>query len=224
MRIIDPVYGNRDVSVSLNQPYTYRGYRFFQASAITQGSARTMTLQLTPESGGAPLEIKIRRNGSATLLDGTQIEYQRFFADFALVNGKADNRTGDYNNPAVALKITSPAGETKTSYAFAADLPSGAPVGAPIFGYKYKLANFEKSPLAHVLSIKYDPYYGSTIAWYFGGGLLMLALCGVFFFAHQRIWAIVEPNGTVTLGGHANRGELAFSDKFNKLTTEIQNL
>lgn len=222
MQIDDPVYGQRDVSISLNQPYTYRGFRFFQASAITVGSARNMTLRLAPADGGEPLTVNLPRNGSAVLPDNTKIEYQNFFADFAFVGGKPDTRSADYNNPAAQLKITSPNGETKNAYAFAADLPSGAPVGAPIFGYKYKLVDFEKSPMAHVLSIKYDPFYGSTIAWYWGGGLLILALFGVFFFAHQRIWAVVEQNGQVTIGGHANRNEFGFTDRFKNIVATLQ--
>ena len=221
MTITDPIYGKRNVSVSLNQPYTWRGYRFFQASANTLGSARQMTLQLTPD-GGEPFTVNLMRNGAASLPDGTKIEYVGFFPDFALIGGKPDTRSADYNNPAAQIKITAPTGDTKNAFAFAADLPAGAPVGAAVFGYKYKMANFEKSPFAHVLSIKYDPFYGSTIAWYFGGGLLVLSLFAVFFFAHQRLWAIIEPNGTITLGGHANRNETAFEDKFKKLTAELQ--
>lgn len=221
MRISDPTYGDRDVTVSLNQPYTYRGYRFFQASAITQGSARSMTFRLTPENGGDAFNVNLKRNGSTMLPDGTKIEYLAFFPDFTLIGGKPDTRSPDYNNPAVQARITSPSGEQKNAYIFAADLPSGAPVGAAIFGYKYKMVDFEKSPLAHVLSIKYDPFYGSTIAWYYGGGLLMLSLCLVFFFSHQRVWAIVEPTGETILGAHTNRNETAFADKFEHIKADL---
>ncbi|HEX8195596.1 MAG TPA: cytochrome c biogenesis protein ResB [Pyrinomonadaceae bacterium] len=221
MRISDPAYGERDVTVSLNQPYTYRGFRFFQASAITQGSARSMTFRLTPENGGDPFNVNLKRNGSTTLPDGTKIEYLGFFPDFTLIGGKPDTRSPDYNNPAVQARITSPSGEQKTSYIFARDLPAGAPVGGAVFGYKYKMVDFEKSPLAHVLSIKYDPFYGAMIAWYYGGGLLMLALCMVFFFSHQRVWAIVEPTGKTILGAHTNRNETAFADKFEKIKADL---
>ena len=38
IRITDPNYGETVADVSLNKPFEYRGYRFFQASAITVGS------------------------------------------------------------------------------------------------------------------------------------------------------------------------------------------
>jgi len=54
IKINDPQYGVTEADVSLNNPFTYRGYRFFQAQTIPMGSARTITLDLTPENGGAP--------------------------------------------------------------------------------------------------------------------------------------------------------------------------
>ncbi len=224
IRIDDPVYGTKNVDVSLNQPYSYRGYRFFQASAITQGSARSMKLDVTPNSG-APIQLDLQRNGSALLPDGTKIEYQAFFSDFAMVNGRPDSRSAEYNNPAVILKVTDPQGQTFNAYAFAAKLPAGAPIGAPVAGYKWHLASYEKSPLAHVLSIKYDPYYGSTIAWYIGGFGVITMLILIYFFAHRRIWAAVETAGAgkykVTLGGNTNRNHFAFEDRFKKIVAEL---
>jgi len=226
LRIDDPVYGTTDVAVSLNKPFSYRGYRFFQASAITQGSARSMKLDVTPQDGGAPFQIDLARNSFVNLPDGTKVEYQVFFSDFAMIDGKPDSRSPDYNNPAVILKVTDPQGQTFNAYAFAAKLPAGAPVGAPVAGYKWHLASFEKSPLAHVLSIKYDPYYGSTIAWYIGGFGVITMLVLIYFFAHRRIWAVIEKEGEgkfkVTLGGNTNRNHFAFEDRFKKIAAELE--
>lgn len=226
IKIDDPQYGATTADVQLNKPFNYRGYRFFQASAITVGSARNMTLELTPQTGGEPVKVNLARNGEATLPDGTKIAYDAFFADFAMVNGQPDTRSGDYNNPAVKLNVTTPAGEQKTAYAFAMKLPDSAPVGAPVAGYKFRLDNFEKSPLAHVLSIKYDPFHGAFIAWYLGGIGLIFALIFVFFISHQRVWALIEKkeisgNYEIVLGGDANRNHLGFEDKFKKLVNEL---
>jgi cytochrome c biogenesis protein len=225
IRVDDPAYGVTNVDISLNKPFSYRGYRFFQASAITQGSARTMTLDLTPVSGGAPFQVELKRNGSADLPDGTKVEYQAFFSDFVMKEGKPDTRSGEYNNPAVILKITDPQGKTFNAYAFAKKIPDGAPIGAPVAGYKWHMAGYQKSPLAHVLSIKYDPYYGSIIAWYVGGFGVITMLILIYFFSHRRIWGVVEKDGKglykVTLGGNTNRNHFAFEDRFKKIVAEL---
>jgi len=59
----------------------------------------------------------------------------------------------------------------------------------PVAGYTWRLVDFEKAPKAHILAIQKDP--GSTVV-YVGFTLLGLTLCAVFFFSHQRVWAMVE--------------------------------
>lgn len=226
IKITDPEYGETVADVSLNKPFTYRGYRFFQAQTIPVGNARNITLELASQTDGSVQKVDIPRLGSATLADGTRIEYEDFQPDFVFgQDGKPDSKTGDYNNPVAVLGVTPPGGERTRVFAFAANVDS-IPVGAPKLGYKWKLAAFEKSPFAHVLSIKYDPYSGAFIAWYFGGIGLMGALVFVFLIAHRRVWAILERNAfggyDVVIGGDTNRNHVAFEEKFGKLVQRIR--
>lgn len=226
--IDDPEYGKTDAVVSLNNPFHYRGYRFFQASAITFGSARNMTLELTPQGGGEKLILDLERNGSTRLPDGTKVDYDAFFPDFVLNQGKGDSRSGDYNNPVVKLNLSKPDGEKLVAYAFGMKLPDSAPVGGPVAGYRWHLANFEKSPYAHVLSIKYDPFNAAFIAWYVGGIGLMGALVFVFFVSHRRVWALIEDESEndfeVVIGGNTNRNHQGFEDKFNRLVSDLKEI
>ncbi|HEY0426628.1 MAG TPA: cytochrome c biogenesis protein ResB [Pyrinomonadaceae bacterium] len=228
IKIDDPAYGQTVADISLNRPFTYRGYRFFQASAITQGSARTMTLELTPQNGGDVVKIDLAREGSAALPDGTKIDYEAFFPDFTFVNGQPDTRSAEYNNPAVVLNVTPPGGEKNRVFAFAQKLADNIPVGAPKVGYKWRLASFEKAPLAHVLSIKYDPFNAAFVAWYIGGFGLIGALIFVFFISHKRVWALIDKHNEndfeVALGGETNRNQMGFEDKFKKLTSELESV
>lgn len=225
IKIDDPQYGETTADVSMNKPFSYRGYRFFQAQTIPIGNARRMTLELTPQNGDAPFNVELARNGSANLPDGTRVDYEGFFADFYLNKGKPDTRSPDYNNPAVKLNITTADGEKKPVYAFGRKMPSNVPIGAPVAGYKWRLADYEKVPLAHVLSIKYDPYNAGFVAWYIGGFGLLGALCFVFFVAHRRVWALVERTGgndfEIVLGGDANRNYQALEDKFQKIVGDV---
>lgn len=222
-------YGTREAVVSLNKPYDYRGYRFFQASFSPQGNARTITLALTPQTGGAPITVEIPRNGTTTLNDGTKIGYEAFSPDFTLEGSAPSTRSNDYNNPAAILTVTSPSGETRRAFAFEKALPEGAPVGNAVLGYKYKLASFEKASLSHTLAINKDPGKPYVYLGFFG---LMLTLCAVFFFSHQRVWILIEPNAErsavtgrehfdIVIGGNTNRNKLGFEDRVNKLGDAI---
>jgi cytochrome c biogenesis protein len=226
--IDDPQYGKTDAVVALNKPFNYRGYRFFQASTITFGSARNMTLELAPQGGGDTIMLELARNGSTKLPDGTKVDFDAFFPDFVLNQGKGDSRSGDYNNPVVKLNLSKPGGEKIVAYAFSLKLPDSAPVGAPVAGYKWHLAKFEKSPYAHVLSIKYDPFNAAFIAWYVGGIGLMGALIFVFFVSHRRIWALIEPKSEnefeIVVGGNTNRNHQGFEDKFAKLNSDLKSI
>ncbi|MEQ1605557.1 MAG: cytochrome c biogenesis protein ResB [Pyrinomonadaceae bacterium] len=229
LKITDPQYGEKLADVSLNAPFNYRGYRFFQAQTIPVGNARTIALDITPQNGGEPIRANIKRNGNTSLPDGTKVEYAEFLPDFTFgPDGQPDTKSGEYVNPVAVLNVTPPQGERTRVFAFAQKLAENMPVGAPKAGYKWRLAEFEKSPLAHVLSIKYDPFDAAFIAWYIGGFGLCGALMFVFFLSHKRVWAHIETreDGTVeaVLGGEANRNRIAFGDKFKKITEGLRSI
>jgi cytochrome c biogenesis protein len=227
VKIDDPQYGAHTYEISLNKPLDYRGYRFFQAQTVPVGSARTITLGLTPQNGGQPISLEIPRGGSADLADGTKVEFQEFLPDFFInEKGEADTRTGDYRMPAAVLSVT-PLGGTRTRvFAFGGKVAENIPVGAPKLGYKWRLTDFERSPFAHILSIKYDPYSASFIAWYVGGFGLVLALIFVFFIAHKRVWARIERTAAgefdIVIAGETNRSQTAFEDKFNTIVNTLK--
>lgn len=228
IQIEDPQYGTTVADVSLNNPFSYRGYRFFQAQTIPVGNARTMKLQLTPQDGGEPFAVDLARNGETKLPDGTVVAYEAFMPDFTFnERGEPDTRSTDYNNPVAVLQVTKPGAPAERVFAFASNVSDDIPVGAPKLGYKWRLSEFEKVPLAHVLSIKYDPFNGAFIAWYFGGFGLMGALVFVFFVSHKRVWAMVGDRNKdgeydVVLAGDTNRNHFAFEDKFKKILIRLK--
>lgn len=209
--------------VHMNAPFDYRGYRFFQASFLTPGKARQVKLSLTPEKGGEPLEVTIPRDGSVDLPDGTRVALTDFKANLAAGEDEGGEEASDYSAPAAILSVTPQGGQAERAFAFLPAMAENAPIAKrAVGGYTYRLLSFEKAPSAHILSVQRDP--GSTVV-YIGFGLLALTLVGVFFFSHQRVWALIEEKGAgsyeVTLGGNTNRNRLGFESSFKRLTTSI---
>jgi cytochrome c biogenesis protein len=213
---------DKDALVELNHPFDYGGFRFFQASFEAEGKARHITLLVTPEQGGAPQKVTIKRDGSATLADGTRVDFKDFSGNFKLGGGQAMQES-DYSNPGATLAVTPPGGATVQAFAFNERMAESAPIAKrPVAGYTFRLIDFEKSPSAHILSVQRDP--GATLV-YIGFTLLGLTLVYAFFFSHQRVWALVEPQPAgafrVVLGGNTNRNKLAFGDRFKRLVGAI---
>ena len=223
IRIKDPERGETEALVQMSRPYDYRGYRFFQSSFTPEGKARQITLSVVPEAGGAAQQLTIHRGGEATLADGTRVEFKDFFSDFTLEAGRPATQSPDYNNPAAALRVYNAAGQFERAYAFQQGKAEGAPMAdRAVNGYKFQLAEFERVGDAHILSVQRDP--GASVV-YLGFILLTLTLAAVFLFAHQRVWARIEPRGTrefeVVIGGNTNRNKLGFEDRFRKLVKAI---
>jgi len=223
VRIKDPGRGETEALVQMNRPYDYRGYRFFQSSFTPEGKARRVTLSVTPEAGGAARQVTIHRGGEATLPDGTRVEFKDFLPDFTLEGGRPATASPDYNNPAAVLRVYNAAGQFERAYAFQEGEADGAPMaGRAVNGYKFQLAEFERVGDAHILSVQKDP--GASVV-YLGFILLTLTLAAVFLFAHQRVWARIEPRGTnqfeIIIGGNTNRNKLGFEDRFRKLLEAV---
>jgi cytochrome c biogenesis protein len=223
IRIKDPERGVTEALVQMNRPYDYRGYRFFQSSFTPEGKARQITLSVAPEAGGEAQQITIHRDGEVKLADGMRVEFKDFFSDFTLEDGRPATQSPDYNNPAAVLRVFNAAGQFERAYAFQQGKADGAPMAnRAVNGYRFRLTNFERVGDAHILSVQRDP--GSSVV-YLGFILLTLTLAAVFLFAHQRVWARIEPRGAnefeVVIGGNTNRNKLGFEDRFRKLLEAI---
>ncbi|HMG33845.1 MAG TPA: cytochrome c biogenesis protein ResB [Blastocatellia bacterium] len=222
----------KDLLVHLNNVGDYRGYRFFQSEFVPVGNARQVILSFEPQSGGGqPIgPVTIMRNSGVDVPGIGTVRYIDFFPDFQVTEKGPTTISRDYNNPAAQLEITTPDGKRHIAFAFNPKLADeylnkanakvdkeGGENPLLVNGNKVILRDFEKSSSSHTLTIQYDP--GRTPV-YIGFLLLPLSLCSVFFFAHQRVWAVVVPEergSRVHFGGHTNRNRPAFEARFNLL-------
>lgn len=231
VRILDPETNQTtEAVVQMNTPFDYRGYRFFQASYQMPATARVIKLRVTPVSGGQPQEITIPRDGEAKLADGTRLRFNGFNANFSVgrdqqvVRSQELMMSMEYENPAANLSYVMPDGKQGEVWAFNeafANTVANAPVMKRFMdngAYQFVLTEFEKAPMSSVLSVQFDP--GANVV-YTGFTILCLMLIAVFFFSHQRLWIVVE-EGSVYLGGDANRNRLGFEDRAKQVAALIR--
>ena len=211
--------GGREIEalIHLNEPFDYRGYRFFQSSFQPRGNARQITLTLAAAAGSPVQEATIMRGGSADVPGIGRVAYVDFYPDIAFEKSQAFSQSDDYSNPAAELRVTTAEGKTFKAFALGDDATvrraSAEDAAAPVI----RLKSFEKVATSHTLSVQYDP--GRTPV-YAGFTLLVIALTGVFFFSHRRLWAVIEPTAigsTLHIAGNTNRNRPAFESQFNAL-------
>jgi cytochrome c biogenesis protein len=223
----------QDMLVHLNNVGDYRGYRFFQSQFLPIGNAREIVISFEPVDGGEATTVKIPRNGSVDVQGIGNVRYVGFYPDFEVTDQGFTTLSRDYNKPVAQLEVTGPDGKRTPALAFgpeaaeqylgkaAASEKNGGENKLLVGGHKVLLKEFEKVSTTHTLTIQYDP--GRTPV-YIGFTLLVIALCGVFFFSHQRLWAVIEPAGNgskIYFGGNTNRNKPGFEARFNSLVHSV---
>lgn len=212
--------------ISMNEPFDYSGYRFFQQAWMDRGHAREIVVRFEPVSGGEAREVTIQRNGSVDVEGIGTVSYENFYPDFTIAEGRPTTASGEYENPVAELRVKKPDGKIHPAFAFgpelaakyyAEDMKQAGSEVLLVNGNKVLLKSFEKVGSSHTLAVQYDP---GRIPVYIGFTALIVALCSVFFFSHQRVWAVIEPaerGARVCFGGNTNRNRPAFEERFNQL-------
>lgn len=217
--------GTHEASAQMNQPYDYRGYRFFQASYVPIGRARSISVLATPATGGEPEQLTIPRDGRVSMADGTQVRFSEFRGSFRIGPEDPNEDTSNYPNPAAVLQVTPAGGTVETAYAFGPQMANIPAARKAVGGYTFRLMDFERVSDRHILSVQRDP--GATVV-YVGFALLSLTLVAVFFFSHQRVWVVLEGSDDGVLrtvvGGHANRNPNPFTEKLEIFAARLKGI
>ena len=219
--------------IHMNAPFDYNGYRLFQSQFSPVGNARSIKVVFKPVSAGQPIEVEIPRNGAVQVEGIGQVSYEGFLPDYTKTREGPTTASPDYNNPVAALFVN----EKQPVMAFNPQLAERVLTGKgevkdgasvedytlTVNGQTYivLLRDFEKAALTHSLEVRRDP---GQNPFYIGSMLLILALGCVFFFSHERVWAVVEPDGRgskVYFGGNTNRNKPAFEGRYNSLVESV---
>lgn len=214
--------GGREVKtqeIAVNDPLTYRGVRFYQASFGQNGKLDGLKVLATPE-GGTGREVTLRPNEPFELDPTTSVTLAEYIPNFFIRDNEVFKRSDDPVNPAFRLQVVNKAtGEDAKLWIFPA---YGEAAQGQKTNYGFAFRDVQTGYFTG-LSVSHQP--GQWGVW--AGVLLMtLGLAVAFYMVHTRLWAAVVTNADSKLvlwvGGTANKNKDRFEQKFNELAAEIR--
>lgn len=202
------IEGGREVlkqSIVVNDPLTYEGITFYQASYGT--TLKNAAIELTDPGSGKKISMVLPLREPVNI-PGTNdqlmiAEYQENLAPFgqaiALVYGKQ--------------------GRQSSEGWILIDRPYH---GNRIENYLVRVTRTDKARFTG-LEVKKDP--GIWLVWA-GFTFMTLAIGLTFYSSHRKLWICIEPDKKgktiVTLAGRASRNAQAFEEKFEALSETIE--
>jgi cytochrome c biogenesis protein len=204
--------------IAVNDPLTFGGVRFYQASYGPTGDVTGVKVAATA-SAGQTREFVLRPDAPVELDENTTVRLAEFIPDFTVVNNQMQKRSDEPNNPAVQIAVDSKTAGSKKVWLFP-KFPefSHGDSGA----YKFSVTDLEMGYFTG-LQVSHEP--GQWGVW--AGVILMgLAMVLVFYYVHARYWAVPVEDGqgrlVLWIGASASKNREEFEQRFNRLADRIQ--
>lgn len=210
--------------IFVNDPLTYKGVRFFQATYGSSGAPSKVMLDAVWEDGGAAKrQTLILRPGQPTPLGehGTSVSLADFVPDFVLEGNVINTRSEEPRNPALRLEVARADKQPESVWLFpqAPDLNPPNPTG---INFQYRGVEMAYTT---GLQVAHEP--GQWLIW---AGCLTLT-CGLMmalYLSHVRIWGVVVRDPArrgrllLVLGGQPSKYRESFEKRFNELAGELE--
>ncbi len=202
--------------IVVNDPLTYDGIRFYQASFGMSGKIDHLQLRATPLKGAAQT-ITLAPGQTVQLDTGNTIGVGRFVPDYYIQDGEVHQRSEELTNPAIELTLTSK-GDSHSVWLFPRDSNQ---VQDAATSYSFTLTDL-KPKFFTGLEVSHEP--GQWFVW---GGVLTMALgLGVaFYLVHMRFWVTTlfdaRQGLLLWVGGACNKNRERFEERFAEVTEAI---
>ncbi len=204
--------------ISVNDPLTYKGIRFFQSSYGSTGSPSKLSLEaswpghkqrfsLAPEEG-----IKLDDQSA-------KVELGDFVPDFVINGNEIGSRSAEPNNPAVRLDVARLGGSPTSVWIF----PKSPQMNPPNpTGINFQLLGVE---MEYFTGLQVAKQPGQGLIW---AGCLMLtaSLMVALYMSHIRVWGVVgrdrKGKPVLVLGGQPSKYRESFERRFNTLAGALE--
>jgi cytochrome c biogenesis protein len=205
--------------IAVNDPLTYRGLRFFQASYGATGDVAGVKLLATPKNGGAKQELWLKLDEAVSLDKDATVRITQFIPDFVVVENHIESRSDQPVNPAVQISVQSKQAAESKIWLFPQfpEFTHGNNTG-----FDFRVADVQMGYFTG-LQVSHEP--GQWAVWV-GVIVMGLALALVFYFVHVRLWALPVDDGpgrqVLWLGASASKNREDFERRFRDLVDAVE--
>jgi cytochrome c biogenesis protein len=204
--------------IFVNEPLTYKGIRFFQASYGSTGTPSKVVVEASWP--GQAQTLSLRPSEKVSLDEqGTQVELGDFLPDFVLEGNQITSRSSEPNNPAVRLVVTRAGGSPASVWVF----PKSPDMNPPNdTGINFRFRDVE---MEYITGLQVAKEPGQGLIW---GGCLLLtgALMMALYMSHIRIWGVLgrdrKGKPVLVLGGQPSKYRESFEARFNALAEALE--
>jgi cytochrome c biogenesis protein len=209
--------------IYVNDPLTYKGVRFFQASYIpSSGVPSKLVMEATwLESGVEKHQTLSLAPGAPTPLgdQGATVALADFLPDYVLQGNQISSQSDEPRNPAIRLQVMRPDGAPTNAWVLAKSPELNPPNNT---GINFRFVSVEMETVTG-LQVAREP--GQGLIW--GGCLLLtVGLMMALYFSHIRIWGIVANDRAgrpaLLFGGQPSKYRENFERKFVELTGKVE--
>jgi cytochrome c biogenesis protein len=207
--------------IFVNDPLTYRGIRFFQASYGPSGEPSKLVIEAAWRDGShAPVTFTLRPGEVARLGDtGTQVQLADFVPDFVLEGNQLNSRSNEPNNPAVHLDLAATDGARSSVWFFPKSPQMNFPADA---GIAFRMVDLE---MGYFTGLQVAKQPGKELIW--GGCLILVGgLILALYMVHIRIWGVLGRSAkgkpVLVLGGQPSKYRESFQERFKHLADGIE--
>ncbi len=208
--------------IHVNDPLTYKGVRFFQASYTPSGIPRRLVMEASwAENGVARRQVLTLFPGHPVPLggQGAVVGLIDFLPDFVLQGNEISSRSMEPRNPAIHLQVARPGIGLSNAWI----MPKSTEITSPNdTGVSFRMVSVEMD-VSTGLQVAHEP--GQWLIW-IGCLLLTAGLMMALYLSHIRIWGIVSENRegqpVLLLGGQPSKYRENFERKFQELSGRVE--
>ena len=208
--------------IYVNDPLTYKGVRFFQASYVPSGVPRKLVMEASWQENMVEKHQVLNMAPGVPVLLGEQgagIALVDFLPDYVLQGNQITSRSEEPRNPAVHLQVGRPGSGVTNAWV----LPKSPGLHPPNdTGINFRFVSVEMEATTG-LQVAHEP--GQWLIWA-GCLLLTTGLMMALYLSHIRIWGVVgadrKGKPALLLGGQPSKYRENFERRFHELTDQVE--